>query len=87
MTPRLQTHHIEYEEPKQECLDDDECLTCGHIRRQEWTVTLPWFMHKPMNIIQRWKPTHERYALLINWVHAIMHEANRMRRQLDQMEE
>ena len=84
---RMNTHHIIYEEPEQDCYDDDECPTCGHIRQQEWSLALPWFMHKPMNIIQRWKATHERYALLINWLTAIEHEALRIRRELDQSEE
>ena len=69
-----QTHHIIYEEPDQDCYDDDECPTCGHVRRKEWTVTLPAWMHKPLKILQRWKPTEERYALAINWVHSIMFE-------------
>ena len=84
---KLQNHHIHYEEPKQDCYDDDECPTCGHIRRKDWTVTLPWAFHRPMIIIQRWKATEERYALIINWKHAIDEEAQRIRRELDQAEE
>ena len=84
---KLQDHHIHYEEPNSRAYDDDECLNCGHIRRGEWIVTLPWFMHQPLIILQRWKATEERYALIINWIHAIFEEAQRLRRELDQAEE
>ena len=84
---RLNKHHITYDEPEQDCYDDDECPTCGHVRAREWALTLPWFMHRPMNIVQRWKPTEERYAHIIAWLHAIQHEANRIRRELDQAED
>ena len=86
MTLKLQNHHIIYDEPEQDCYDDDECPTCGHVRQKEWTVALPWSFHRPMIVLQRWKPTHERYALVINWVHAILYECNKMRMKLDQME-
>jgi len=65
---KLQTHHIQY---------DTHPLG-------EWTVDLPWFLHRPMNIMTKWKATPDRYRILINFTHAVMHEVNRMRRELDQ---
>ena len=84
---KLSDHHIIYDWPGEENFDDDVCPHCNQLRQREWMVALPWSFHKPMIIIQRWKPTHERYALLTNWVHAILYEWNNMRRRLDQMEE
>jgi hypothetical protein len=73
---KLQTHHIIYGKGEE---DDADYV-------QEWTVDLPWFLHRPMNVMTRWKPTHERYAILVNYWHAISFEINRMRRELDQAE-
>ena len=72
---RLQTHHIIYQQGKDEDAEDWV---------QEWTVELPWFLHRPMNIMQRWKPTNERYAILVNFLHSVTFEINRMRKELDQ---
>ncbi len=64
---RIQTHHIKYQDKDGE----------------DWTVELPWFLHRPLNILQRWKPTVERYVLLTNFVHAVQYEWSKMRKELD----
>ncbi len=82
-------HHIIYEEKKPDpknptAFYDWECLCCGHYLEDEWTVEIPAFLHRHLYIIQKWKATPERYAALTSFVHAITHEWNRMRRELDQ---
>jgi len=82
---KYNTHHILYREADGPTpYDDNECLSCGHIRQEDWTVDIPAILHQHINIIQRWKTTPERYALLTAYMHAICHEWNRMRRELDQ---
>jgi len=68
--PIIQTHHITYSDHQD----------------GEWTVELPAHYHKVITIIQRSKTTLERYVLLSNFAHAINHEYNRMRRELDQQQ-
>ena len=67
---QIQTHHITYD---------------NHADG-EWTVELAAYMHKTVTIIQRSKTTLERYVLLSNLMHALNHEYNRMRRELDQQQ-
>ena len=66
--PQIQTHHITYSDHP----------------NGEWTVELPAHLHKTITIIQRSKTTLERYVLLSNFMHALHHELNRYRRELDQ---
>jgi len=88
---RFNEHHIIYAEPEQDPTpyDDDECQACGHIRRQDWTVDIPAFLHQHLNVVTSWnkKPTYERYALLTSYIHAISYLWNDMRRELDRMDE
>ena len=52
----------------------------------EWTVELQNYMHKTITIIQNAKPTQERYAGLVNFMHALCWEFNRYRAYLDSEE-
>lgn len=52
-----------------------------------WTVELNGQEHRTITTIQRTNPTPEAYARLINFLHAVMYEANRMRMQLDRGKE
>lgn len=55
-----------------------------HIKYEpEWTVDLPGYLHRALSIVQRTQPTEERYALLVNFLHAITFEFNRYREFLD----
>lgn len=49
----------------------------------EWTVELQAYQHRCISIVQHTTPTLERYAILINFVHALVWEANRYRAYLD----
>lgn len=89
---KYNTHHIIYAEkepdpPEDDCIDDGECQCCGHILEDEWTVDIPAFLHQHLNIIQRWKPSHERYALLTSFLHSVSFEWNKMRCELDRADE
>lgn len=48
-----------------------------------WIVEVNWSQHKVITFLQRTKGTQEKYAALTNFVHAILYEWNRMRRELD----
>jgi len=52
-------------------------------RPKEWTVVIGAYMHKCITIIQRTKANEEFYAILTGFVHAIVHEWNRVRKDLD----
>jgi len=49
----------------------------------EWVVELNSLQHKLLTIMQRTKASPSKYANWTNFVHAIMHEWNRMRAELD----
>lgn len=49
----------------------------------EWIVELNGLQHKTISTIQRTNARPETYAALTNFVHAIVHEWNRMRKELD----
>jgi hypothetical protein len=49
----------------------------------EWTVELSAQMHKVITTIQITKASPEQYARLVNFQHALSHELNRMRQELD----
>ena len=40
-------------------------------------------MHRLLVVIQRTKASTEQYARLTNFIHSLVHEWNRMRRELD----
>lgn len=86
---KFNRHHIIYAEKETvgADFDDRECECCGHILEDDWTVDIPAFLHQHLNIIQRWKPSFERYALLTAFVHAVSFEWNKMRCELDRAEE
>ena len=60
-------------------------LQTHHIsyKEPEWTVELQNYMHKTITIIQNSTPTPERYAGLVNFMHALTWEFNRYRAYLD----
>lgn len=49
----------------------------------EWIVELNGLQHKTMTTIQRTNASPEKYAALTNFMHAVAHEWNRMRQELD----
>ena len=49
----------------------------------EWEVELTMQMHRCISRIQNTKATPEQYARLINFLHSVSFEANRMRCELD----
>ena len=49
----------------------------------EWTVELTGHMHRCISVIQHTKSTPEQYARVINFLHSVSFEANRMRQELD----
>ncbi len=49
----------------------------------EWTVDIPAYWHKSISVLQRTKPTPERYAWLTAVVHAIVYIWNEWRMALD----
>lgn len=51
--------------------------------RPEWVVELKQSWHRVISRIQITRATPEQYRLLVNFHHAIAHELNRMRRELD----
>lgn len=51
--------------------------------RPEWVVELKQSWHRVISRIQITKATEEQYRLLVNFQHAITHECNRMRKELD----
>jgi len=53
----------------------------------DWIVELTGWQHKVITHIQRMKPTGKNYAALTNFAHAVMHEWNRIRCQLDTAED
>ena len=65
---KLNTHHIKY---------------AGVYKQHDWTVEITGQMHRLITIIQRSKPTTERYILLTNLLHAITEEWNRYRELLE----
>lgn len=88
---KFNNHHIIYKEKERDPsnFDDRECIFCGHILEDDWTVDIPAFLHRHMHIIQGWnkKPDHQRYALLTSFMHAVSYEWNKMRCQLDRQDE
>ena len=59
-------------------------LQAHHITYEpEWTVLLTNQMHRCISRIQNTRATEEQYAKLVNFLHAVMFEANRMRAELD----
>jgi len=48
-----------------------------------WEVEVTRQMHTCLGTIQMTKATEEQYARLINFQHALSHEVNRMRAELD----
>lgn len=55
-----------------------------HIKYDpEWTVELNGYWHKAVTVLQRLSPTPQNYADAINFLHAVIEEVNRIRRQLD----
>ena len=69
----IQTHHIEYAD-------------IGDPDSQDWTVDIKASWHKIITQIQRKKTTPGQYAILTGFVHALLYEWHRMRRELDQDE-
>ena len=67
---QIQRHHINYSDHPD----------------GEWTVELPNYLHHVIAIIERMKPTKERYVLITNFLHALTKEWSRIRRELDQQE-
>jgi len=49
----------------------------------EWEVELTMQMHRCISRIQNTKATPEQYARVINFLHSVSFEANRMRCELD----
>lgn len=59
-------------------------LNLHHISYDpEWTVDLPWTVHKSLWPYQKAKATEERYRLVTNIMHAWGEVWQRMRRDLD----
>lgn len=55
-----------------------------HIRYEpDWTVELTGQMHRVITTIQNTNPSPEQYARITNFVHSIVEEWQRMRRDLD----
>ena len=63
----INRHHIDY----------------GDDGQDEWVVEIKGFMHKTLTIIHRTKPTPGQYAILTDYVHALMAEWNRYRKVID----
>ena len=51
-----------------------------------WIVELTGWQHKVITYIQRLKPTRTNYAAVTNFMHAVCHEWQRLRYQLDEIE-
>ena len=49
----------------------------------EWVLDLTNQMHRCISRIQNTKATSEQYARVINFLHSVSYEANRMRQELD----
>jgi len=49
----------------------------------EWEVELKMSWHRVISRIQITRATPEQYRLLINFIHSLTHECNRMRKELD----
>ena len=49
----------------------------------EWIVELDGWQHKVVTHLQRMKPTGKNYAAATNFMHAVVHEWNRIRCRLD----
>jgi len=55
-----------------------------HIRYEpDWTVELTGQMHRLITTIQNTNPSVEQYARITNFIHSIVEEWQRMRRDLD----
>ena len=65
---KLNAHHIKYE---------------GIFKQHDWEIQITGQMHRLITIIQRSKPTTERYILLTNLLHALTEEWNRYRELLE----
>ena len=50
---------------------------------EEWIVEIKGFMHRTLTFIQRTNPTPGQYAILTDFLHAVVSEWNRYRRELD----
>ena len=53
----------------------------------EWKVELNGWQHKVITHLQRLKPTNKNYAQVTGFVHAVIYEWNRIRCQLDRIED
>jgi len=49
----------------------------------EWTVELTMQMHRCISRVQQTRATPEQYARVVNFLHSVSFEANRMRQELD----
>ena len=59
-------------------------INTHHITyKPEWTVDITGQMHRLLTTIQRTRTTEEQYARITGFIHALVHEWNRMRRDLD----
>lgn len=55
-----------------------------HIRYEpDWTVELTGQMHRLITTIQNTNPSPEQYARITNFLHSLVEEWQRMRRDLD----
>lgn len=59
-------------------------LQMHHVTYEpEWELELTMQMHRTISRIQQTKATPEQYARVINFLHSVSFEANRMRCELD----
>lgn len=49
----------------------------------EWVVELTGQQHRLITVIQNTKASEEQYARLVNFLHALTFEINRIRQELD----
>ena len=49
----------------------------------EWVVDVPGYFHRTITYLSRMKATPENYAIFTSALHAMSHEWNRMRMELD----
>ena len=70
---RVNHHHITYKDKPMDSVD--------------WIVEVNGVDHKMLTILQRMKSTPENYAHITNVLHAVAHEWERMRKDLDTIQE
>lgn len=60
-------------------------INLHHIdyRHPDWKVELTGQMHRVITVIQNTKASEQQYARITNFLHSIVQEWNRMRRDLD----